>query len=172
MFVLGARRVAAIKEGVYSNTYAKFTQRAWPALEKINAAGYVTFDCQDAASRGERSFVDGFMDKRVAVAFSDAFNISTEMVAIVTPECGSWHSCSRVPMKHERAIIENQVPLLIDNAIVIHFALQVGMDAAEVPLDSVVIVRCFDPVWGRSATGSGGLLEHVSSHMTRVHSSS
>jgi hypothetical protein len=161
MFALGARRATAIKDGVYARTYAKFGRKAWPALEEINASGYVTFDCQDAGTRGERSFVDGFMDRRVALAFSDAFNTSSNMVSVVTPECGVWHACSRVPMTKERAVIENQVPLHFDNAIVVHFALQLGMDVDEVPLDSVVVVRCFDPVWGRSASAAGGLLHHV-----------
>lgn len=165
MFALGARRVAAIRGGLYERTYVKFAKKAWPDLEKINAMGYVTFDCQDAATRGERSYVDGFMDKRVAVAFSDAFNTSTDMVAVVTPDCGMWHSCSRVPMTREHAVIENQIPMLIDGAIVAHFALQVGMD---MPTDSVVVVRCFDPVWGRGGTGPHGLLTHIASSLVVV----
>jgi hypothetical protein len=161
MSALGARRAAAITGGAFEHAYAKFTKTSWPTLAEINATGYVTFDCQDAATRGERSFVDGFMDRRAAVPFADAFNTSCDMVCVATPDCGAWHACSRVPMVKERAIIENQVPLLFDNAIVVHFALQVGMDTDEVPLDSVVVVRCFDPAWGRSAAKPGGLLHHV-----------
>lgn len=146
----------AIKDGAYDHVYAKFTKKAWPALQKINAAGYVTFDCQDAATRGERSYLDGFMHKAVAVKFSDAFNTTGDLVAVVTPECGVWHACSRVPMKQERAIVENQIPLHFDQAIFTHFALQVGAD--EECMKSMVMVRCFDPVWGR---GAEGLFAHV-----------
>jgi hypothetical protein len=98
------------------------------------------FDCQDAAS--EARFVDG---QRTSVSLSPSAMRSASQAVVYRDGMRSWHSMQ--PRAHKRARHHREPgPLLIDNAIVI--AHSVGMDAAEVPLDSVVMAECWPRVGG------------------------
>jgi hypothetical protein len=74
---------------------------------RFNAAGLITFDCQDARDRSQRTYIDGFMTKDDAL-LSDSFNTLQSCVYRCT-NGNSWHRCSRIAMCTERAIIENQI---------------------------------------------------------------
>jgi hypothetical protein len=84
---------------------------------RFNAAGLITFDCQDARDRSQRTYIDGFMTKDDALKLSDSFNTSSNHVSIVVPTVNSWHRCSRIAMCTERAIIENQIPMHVDKDV-------------------------------------------------------
>jgi hypothetical protein len=141
--------------------HTKFEKSSWNALSRFNAAGLITFDCQDARDRSQRTYIDGFMTKDDALKLSDSFNTSSNHVSIVVPTVNSWHRCSRIAMCTERAIIENQIPYACRQRCVLHFAYQVGLSPEVLESENIVIFRCFDPVWGRGATVEQGLYTTV-----------
>lgn len=165
MITLGQIHAQKIVSGHYTKTHNKFEKSSWSALSRFNAAGLITFDCQDARNRSQRTYIDGFMNKVDAIKLSDTFNTSSNHVSIVIPTVDSWHKCSRIAMCTERAIIENQIPMHVDRDVFLHFAYQVGLSPEMLAMDSIVIFRCFDPVWGRGATDKHGLYGTVDSSM-------
>jgi hypothetical protein len=166
MFALGQVHARSILTGRYANKHTKFDDKSWPPLAAFNVAGFITFDCQDAKTRSQRSYVDGFMPKKSAMEFSDALNTSSNMVSIVIPVGATWDDCSRIAMHTERAIIANQIPMHIDKDVFLHFARQIDMSLDMLTEENAVILRCFDPVWGRSALDEHGLFKSVSIQFT------
>jgi hypothetical protein len=126
---------------------------------RFNAAGLITFDCQDARDRSQRTYIDGFMTKDDALKLSDSL-IPLPIMCLSLYQRYSWHRCSRIAMCTERAIIENQI-YACRQRCVLHFAYQVGLSPEVLESENIVIFRCFDPVWGRGATVEQGLYDSV-----------
>ena len=168
MITLGQIHAQKILSGRYSKIHTKFDNKSWKPLADFNAAGLVTFDCQDARNHSQRTYIDGFMNKHTAPELSDAFNTSSNLISIVIPTVDTWHRCSRIAMCTERAIIENQIPMHVDKEVFLHFAHQVGLSVEMMDAENTVIFRCFDPVWGRSACDKNGLYVSVRNSMHAI----
>jgi hypothetical protein len=60
---------------IMSGRYAKFilnSKSRHGMRSRFNAAGLITFDCQDARDRSQRTYIDGFMTKDDALKLSDS----------------------------------------------------------------------------------------------------
>jgi predicted molibdopterin-dependent oxidoreductase YjgC len=72
MITLGKVHAQKIMSGRYAKIHTKFEKSSWNALSRFNAAGLITFDCQDARDRSQRTYIDGFMTKDDALKLSDS----------------------------------------------------------------------------------------------------
>jgi hypothetical protein len=143
--------------------HTKFEKSSWNALSRFNAAGLITFDCQDARDRSQRTYIDGFMTKDDALKLSDSFNTSSNHVSIVVPTVNSWHRVGSQCAPNARS--SRTRSYACRQRCVLHFAYQVGLSPEVLESENIVIFRCFDPVWGRGATVEQGLYNSVHNSM-------
>eukprot|EP00741_Cyanophora_paradoxa_P001543 tig00000492_g1494.t1 len=159
-----AREAAAlIRAGglrIEDDEYSQVEPASYEPLARINELGLVTFDSQDArpsAGDTERPYVEGFMLPGAAEAFVDAFNASTDKVALLLHPSSDHAWASRVIVtRRGDGHPESWQQLRIDPESYAWQQRRMGLRPG-----GSLLVACIDPKWGRRATGPGGLFGDV-----------
>ena len=130
-------------------------------LQRVNRAGLLTTRSahgERTDDRDERAVVEGFMDSSQAPLFVDAFNTSTDKVAVVLHPTSDTDLAARVPVAFEHGLTHATIDMSRRKSQIEAMRKGVGLSAEA----SVVYVVSFDPLWGRPSALQDGLLSDMS----------
>jgi len=136
-------------------------------LAQMNESGFATFDSQEGHDTPdtERAYVTGFVPAGIARAFIERFNCSTDFVACIHLPCDVSPSSpftygGGIPATRERFGGPSCTRLPFYGYTQSHYMSLKKINGIESGED-IVIIECFDPVWGRRTTGTYGLFPAV-----------